>query len=171
VNRVLFVCTGNAARSVIAGAVLEAWVRDGGVQVEVRTAGTHALAGQPIGRRTRQALESVGIDPPAHRSHQLVQEEAEWADVIVVMEPAHVSYVRCHYPLAAARTATLPYLVSRLAPPGVPLAERISALGLDSVALEDEEEVPDPAGGEDDDYLVCARTVSELTLSLAPRLV
>ena len=50
-------CTGNAARSVMAGFMFDA-LRDGrpGEPLHVVTAGTHTIDGQPMGMRTRTAL-------------------------------------------------------------------------------------------------------------------
>ena len=60
-------CTGNATRSVIAGAVLKAHLPD----VEIATAGTMSIDGLPMSWRTRAGFESVGVTPPAHRSRQV----------------------------------------------------------------------------------------------------
>ena len=51
---VVFLCTGNAARSVMAGAALAALLPDR----PVATAGTLVVEGQPMSWRTRAALES-----------------------------------------------------------------------------------------------------------------
>ena len=55
----LVLCTGNAARSVMAGFMLEL-LRDGraGDPLHIVTAGTHTIDGQPMGMRTRAALRA-----------------------------------------------------------------------------------------------------------------
>ena len=65
----VFLCTGNAARSVMAGAALAALLPDR----PVRTAGTLVVEGQPMSWRTRAALESVGrrrARPPQPAGHR-----------------------------------------------------------------------------------------------------
>ena len=64
-TELLVLCTGNAARSVMAGAMLA------DTPVRLITAGTHVVEGQPMSRRTRAALESVGLSAATHRSHQI----------------------------------------------------------------------------------------------------
>ncbi len=104
---VLTLCTGNAARSVMAGAML------GSAAVRVVTAGTHVVEGQPMSRRTRDALAAVGFVADGHRSHQLTGEDVAGADLILAMAGEHVSFIRRRYPEAVARTASIKRLVPR----------------------------------------------------------
>lgn len=64
IRSVLFLCTGNATRSVLAGELLRVRRPD----LVVETAGTLSLGGRPIGWRTRRAFESIDLAPPRHIS-------------------------------------------------------------------------------------------------------
>ena len=163
--RLLTVCTGNAARSVMAGAMLESDA------LSIVTAGTHVVEGQPMSRRTRDALVSVGFVADGHRSHQLTDRDIEEADLIVAMAGEHVAYVRRRYPEAAGKAASIKRLCRDLPPGAVPLAARIRALGLAGLPIEPWEDVEDPAGGEDAVYVSCAKELADLCAGLLPRLV
>jgi protein-tyrosine-phosphatase len=141
------------------------------VAARVVTAGTFVVEGQPMSRRTREALTAVGIDSfPAHRSHQLTGADVDGADLIIAMAGEHVAYVRRRHPEAAGRTATIRRLVRDLSDGPEPLAQRVAALGLAGTEIEPWEDVEDPAGGEDDVYVSCAKELAQLTAELGPRL-
>lgn len=154
--RLLFVCTGNATRSVIAAAL----VRRDRPDWSVDSAGTWAIPGLPSSRRTLAALEAVGVSAPGHRSTTLTREHLVDVDLVVGFEGDHVTHVRRMESSAAGCTATLP----RLLLPDWPGAD---------LASEDPRtwtEVDDPAGGDVDDFVRCARDIDAQWARLLPRL-
>lgn len=163
---VVFLCTGNAARSVMAGAALSAHLPDW----HVSTAGTLVVEGQPMSVRTRAALEQVGLDVPMHRSRQASAADLRHAALVIAMAPEHVLWVRRTHPEAAPRTATLRRLVQDLPHDPRPLTERVASLRLDEVDLGEWEEVVDPGGGDTATYARCAVEVTDLVIQLAGRL-
>ena len=163
---VVMLCTGNAARSVMAVVIGRARTD----AVSFVGAGSHSIEGLPMSGRTRRALEMLGLADGSHRSHQLTAADAQGADLIVAFAPEHVDYVRRVYPEAAARTATITRLVAELGPGPEPLADRVAALNLAEAEVPCDEEVVDPGGGEDDEFIACAREIDALMDQLLPLL-
>jgi protein-tyrosine phosphatase len=160
VTELLVLCTGNAARSVMAGFMFDALQQSRpDASLHVVTAGTHTIDGQPMGMRTRTALarlpEMDGADFRRHRSRQVHGVDLVHAELVVVMEADHVRFVRRQFPDAAAKTATIRHLCRHLLPAPPALGERVRALALETVELDDADDVLDPAGHEADVYAAC----------------
>lgn len=170
--KVLLVCTGNVARSVMARSMLECLAEAEGLPLRLATAGTHAVEGQPAGVRTQAALRTVlgEVSVGRHRSRQLSADDLAPAQLVVAMEGAHVRYVRRHHPEAAPRTGTLRHLCRALDPGPPDLATRVAGLDLGAATLADSDDVADPAGGSDATYADCATELWVLCQELAARL-
>jgi protein-tyrosine phosphatase len=87
--KVLFVCTGNTCRSPLAAAALRAELGSDAERVEVMSAGTAAVNGQPASEGARDVAARVGIDVTSHRSRRATAPLARAADFVFVMEPLH----------------------------------------------------------------------------------
>jgi protein-tyrosine phosphatase len=138
--------------------------------VVVTTRGTHVVEGLPMSTRTRGALAALGVRDHVHRSRQLTADDLRSADLVVAMAREHVEYVRRRYPDAAPRTGTLKRLARDLRDGSGPLAARVAALHLDTVVLEEWEDVDDPAGGDETVFHACATEIDALLRQLAPAL-
>src|SRR3954466_14625478 len=137
---VVTLCTGNAARSVMAGAILREHVPG----LKVSTSGTHVIEGMPMSWGTRERIASLDLPIPDHRSRQATIQELDSADLVVALAREHVSWMRRVHPKAAPRTATLKRLARDLPDDGTPLRERLVAMKLHEVALHSDEDVVDP---------------------------
>ena len=161
--RVVTLCTGNVARSVMLAAMLEALGADSGHPLETRSAGTHAIEGSAVSARTRDALLAIDELAPtslnAHRSHQLELADLEWADLVLCAEADHVSYVRRVFPAFALSCCTLGQF-ARQAPLDTPWSTQVAVVSANDPdpALD----VADPAGGDQAVYDECARTLFDL---------
>ena len=120
--------------------------------------------------RTRDAIASLDIPVPDHRSRQATVAELDRADLVIALAREHVSWMRRVHPRAAARTATLKRLARDLPDGPGPLSARLVPMRLHEVALEPWEDVVDPAGGDLDVFLACAREIADLLHDLIPRL-
>jgi protein-tyrosine phosphatase len=87
---IVTLCTGNAARSVMAGAILREHVPG----LTVTTSGTHVIEGMPMSWRTRDAIEGLGIPVPVHRSRQATAQEIDRADLVIALAGEHVRWMR-----------------------------------------------------------------------------
>ena len=150
--RLLFVCSGNTCRSPLARALAERELATLGWLVEVRSAGVGAAIGEPASEGMLRVGTRHGLDLRGHRSRLLDVETAEWADLILVMSPAHLLRLA---ELGAAGKATLLDA----------FADGLQGEG-DHAGMG----VPDPFGGDDETYEETLHTLEELVTKALLRL-
>lgn len=108
--RILIVCTGNVCRSPMAERLLRAGLAErwgDGAGVEVTSAGTGALVGEPMTPQTAVLVSQHGGDPDGHRARQLTEALVAEADLVLALTRAHRSAVVEAHPLALRRAFTL----------------------------------------------------------------
>ncbi|HXW87695.1 MAG TPA: low molecular weight protein-tyrosine-phosphatase [Streptosporangiaceae bacterium] len=131
--RVLFVCTGNTCRSVIAAHVLRRELADAGLVGEVASAGLRVQAeGEAADPRAQDVLRRGGYQSE-HRTRQFQPAMLTGFDLVVGLDSMHVWVLR-H---AAADPET---------------AARIRLLGSFDTAAAGGWDVPDPVTGGPEDY-------------------
>jgi len=97
--KILFVCTGNSCRSVMAEYLMKKFLEDEGIEgVDVASAGTAAWTGGTASYEVVELLREFGLDASAHRSRMIDKEIVEWADIILAMEKGHVAFIKEQFP-------------------------------------------------------------------------
>ena len=108
---VLVVCTGNVCRSPLAEralqAALDAATPEGATGVRVVSAGTGALAGEPMTDEAADAVVRAGGDPAGHRARDLVPAQVREAALVLTATRDHRADVVRLVPAAVRRTFTL----------------------------------------------------------------
>lgn len=104
-ERILVVCIGNICRSPTVEYLLRH--RLGDRPIQVTSAGLGALAGHPIDPLAGELLAEHGIDASAHRARQLEDQDLIDADLILVMQRAHLSALAKRSPHAVGRAFLL----------------------------------------------------------------
>ena len=144
IKRILFVCTGNSCRSVMAEHLLRhALGRAGMNTIHVESAGVFAIDGMSPTRETQRVLLEVGIDCSNHHARALTAEMIEAADLILAMEPFHIEEIVRRAPSAKDKVHLLRAYV-------LPSGEASRGLA-----------IPDPIGKPLEVYEVCFAEIRE----------
>jgi len=139
---VLFVCTGNSCRSVMAEYMLKSRVQ-GRDDVEVMSAGTGVFLQSMASSETIAVLQEEGIDATGHLAQSINTILLKKSDLIIVMTRGHRAQVLERVPEVENRVYLLKEFVNLPA------------------GCQDNLDVPDPIGKARGDYKECLRGIKE----------
>lgn len=92
---ILFVCTGNSCRSVMAKAIFEKLLKESLLldKFRVESAGISALVGVPPASLTIDVLRQEGMDVSGHLGRSLTDQMIKEADLIFIMDNVHREFI------------------------------------------------------------------------------
>jgi protein-tyrosine phosphatase len=171
---VLFVCTGNICRSPTAEALARRELeRHPGVPIQVSSAGSHALEGNPAASRSMLAAATRGASLERHFARELTRRRVRAADLILCMAAEHRPFVLSYDRAAADRTFLLASFV-RVAGEWGWLATSpagLVALAAEHAREEDGDDIDDPLGQSAEAYTACAERLDGLVTPVIAALV
>ncbi len=90
---VLFVCTGNSCRSVIAEGLFRRMLGEAGIEIKVSSAGVSSFSGIEPSEETVRVLGERGVDMSQHRGRRINASMANESDIIFVMQNFHKEHI------------------------------------------------------------------------------
>ncbi len=113
IKSILLVCTGNSCRSVMAEGLLKKMLKEFGKNdIEVQSCGIGTMDGLAPTDETIEVMKRESVDVSDYRSKKISEDLVKKADLILVMEEAHLSDVIRRVPEAAQKT----HLLKKFAP-------------------------------------------------------
>jgi protein-tyrosine phosphatase len=171
---VLFVCTGNICRSPTAEALARRELaRYPGVPIQVSSAGSHALEGNPAASRSILAASARGAGLERHLARELTRRRVRAADLVLCMAAEHRPFVLSYDRSAADRTFLLASF-ARAAAEWDWLATSpadLVALAAEHAREQDGDDIDDPLGQPAEAYAACAERLDGLVGTVIAALV
>jgi len=119
----------------MAESILRHIAKERGLNIQVRSAGTHAQYGYPMTPLAQEALIKLGISPHSHYSKPVDEDLLKWADLILVMTEKHKENIRRRFGGK------------------VDISRKLFLL--------DERDIEDPYGGSLEDYIQTAERIKK----------
>jgi protein-tyrosine-phosphatase len=138
IHSILFVCTGNSCRSVMAEGLMRKRLYElGKDNIEAASAGVMAIKGLPPTQETIKVMKEADVDVSEFKTKLVTDDMIKKADLVLTMEPAQKDVVVKKVPQAASKT----FLLKEYKNPSKILPKGFS--------------IHDPIGKPVEDYKVC----------------
>ena len=127
---VLFVCTANRIRSVMAEGVLLRYLRDKGIDPvawQIDLAGTWTVNGLAPFPGAVSVMNKLGVDVQNHQSQVVTNELLANHNLVLVMEPGQKEALQAEFPTYSQRIFLLSEMVGEDLPIDDPIGEDLSA--------------------------------------------
>lgn len=108
IKNVLFICTGNSCRSIMAEGLLKKLLKEKNKEgFGVSSAGVAAMDGLKPAENTIKAMKKEGVDVSGYKADMLTKDMIDKADLILTMEKGHRDTVLKLSPEAGSKTFLL----------------------------------------------------------------
>lgn len=103
IKNILFVCTGNTCRSIMAQGMFKKILKEkveNSYRYNIQSAGISAMSGMNPTSEATLVMFEQGIDISQHQAQPLREELVKKADLILVMAKEHIEYIKRRFPFA-----------------------------------------------------------------------